>query len=103
MDVTLSREAIENCIIAWISLGMIGMALTAYIAHKRGKDITTHKFQLKLLLGFGYFFVILPLFLSNLKLWQKIIVSIVAISGALLHYFGIDRLQKTIKNKYSKK
>jgi len=100
MKLGLSGEAFGNLLVVGGLIGLIICAIIFYIAHKRGIDVTTHAFQLRVLFGFGCVFVVFPLWLSDLSIEGKIVGSSLAMAGGLANYYGIDRLQKIAKEKF---
>jgi hypothetical protein len=95
-----SGEAFSNLLVTLTLLGIISCAIIFFVAHRKGIDVTTHKFQLRVLIGIGCILIVLPLCLSDLDVISKIIGSFFAMTGALADYFGIDRLQQLIKRKF---
>lgn len=103
MTIGFSGEAFGNLLVLLTFIGIILCAIIFYVAHKKGVDVTKQKFQLRVLIGIGSVLIILPLCLSDLSGTSKIIGSILAMAGALANYFGIDRLQKVIKERFTNK
>ncbi len=99
MNIGFSGEAFGNLLVLATFVGIIVCAIIFYVAHKKGVDVTTQKFQLRVLVGIGSVLIIFPLCLSDLSPASKIIGSFLSMAGALANYFGIDRLQKLIKKK----
>lgn len=99
MKFGFSGEAFGNLLVISSFLGIIACAIIFYAAHKKGIDVTSQKFQLKVLIGIGSLLIILPLCLSDLSVTSKFFGSFFAMGGALANYFGIDKLQKIIKRK----
>ena len=100
MKIVFSGEAFSNLLVTLTLLGIISCAIIFFVAHRKGIDVTTHKFQLRVLIGIGCTLIILPLCLSDLSVTSKIIGSFFAMAGALTDYFGLDRLQQIIKGKF---
>ena len=100
MSIGFSGEAFGNLLVLSTFVGIFACAIIFYVAHKKGIDVTTQTFQLRVLVGIGLVLIILPLCLSDLNGLSKVIGSFFALSGALANYFGIDRLQKIIKERF---
>jgi uncharacterized membrane protein YidH (DUF202 family) len=99
MTIGFSGEAFGNLLVLLTLIGIVFCAIIFYVAHKKGIDVTAQKFQLRVLVGIGSVMIILPLCLSDLSFASKVIGSFLAMFGALVNYFGIDRLQNIIKKK----
>ncbi len=102
METGLSKEAFGNLLFICAIIGIIVVFVICYIAHKKGIDITSIKFQMKVLFGVGLIFGIFPLMLSNLSLKHKVIGSSLAFIGGLINYLGVGRLQQIFKKRLLK-
>ena len=100
MKLGFSGEAFGNLLVISTLVGIISCAIIFFVAHKKGIDVTTHKFQLRVLFGIGCILIILPLCLSDLSVISKIIGSFFAMTGALANYFGVGKLQQLVKKKF---
>ena len=100
MKLGFSGEAFGNLLVISTLVGIIACVIIFFVAYKKGKDVTTHKFQLRVLFGIGSILIILPLCLSDLSVISKIIGSFFAMTGALANYFGIGKLQQLVKKKF---
>jgi hypothetical protein len=96
MKFGFSGEAFGNLMIIGAVIGVLIIFLTSYIAHKRGVDVTTHRFGLTLLIGCAIIFGIIPLWLTKLAVKEKLIVTILAFAFGFCNYFVIDRKQRRV-------
>jgi hypothetical protein len=97
MKFGFSGEAFGNLLVlsALVLIAVEGVIF--FIAHKKGVDVTKHRFALTVGVSGIVIFAVIPLWFSDLSVKPKIIVTIAALAVGLGNYFAIDRLQKALR------
>jgi|SRR5208337_746549 len=103
MKFGFSGEAFGNLIVLNAFLGLILGGIIFIIAHKRGIDITTRRFQLTVGISLLFMLVVIPLLLSDASVKWKIIIAIAALAGGIGNYFGVDMMQRILRGKFGDK
>jgi hypothetical protein len=96
MKFGFSGEAFGNLLILSAIIMVIVMSTACFIAHKRGVDVTTHRFGLTLLIGCAIIFIVIPFWLTDLTIKDKILGTILMFAFGFGNYFAIDRKQRRV-------
>ena len=103
MELGFSGEAFGHLVLLMVFIALVVIALVFIIAKRRGVDVTSNRFQLKVGIYCLIIFFIIPLFFTSLPLVPKIIISILALAGGLANFFAMDRIGKILKDRFKKK
>jgi len=103
MKFGFSGDAFGNLIILLTVTALIVIGMIFIIAKKRGVDVTTRSFQLRVGISCGIIFILIPLWFSDLSIKPKIIVTILGLAVGIGNYFAIDRLQKVLREQLGDK
>ena len=100
MKLGFSGHAFDNLLLLSVIVMIIVQVLVNIIAKKRGVDIKSSRFQLRLGLCCGIIFVIIPGLFSDLPIEDKIIASTLALAGGIANFFAVGRMQKLFKERF---
>ena len=103
MKIGFSAEAFGNLLMLSAFIVIIVMGVIFFIAHKRGIDVTKHRFALTVTIGCAVVFAVIPFWLSDLSGIDKIIGTILMLSVGIGNYFAIDRMQRILREKLGDK
>lgn len=103
MKFGFSGEAFGNLLVLSAFILIIVMGLIFFMAHKRGVDVTKHRFALTVGVCSIIFFGVLPFWLSDLSLKDKIVGTILMLAVGIGNYFAIDRMQRSLRGKFGDK
>jgi hypothetical protein len=99
MDLGFSGKAFGNLVILMVLLALVAIALITTVAKKRGIDISSNRFQLKL--GISCLIICLvPFLFTDRPFLVKIIILLIGLAGGIANFFVIDRMQKFLKDKF---
>jgi hypothetical protein len=96
MKLGFSGEAFSNLLVlnAFV-MGPIILAV-CIIAHRRGLDVTTHRFQITVLVTVVLIFVIIPISLCDHPIRTKIIGIALGAAVCAGNYVGVDRMRRVL-------
>ena len=100
MKFGFSGEGFGNLLVLNAFIVIIIVFVAIWMAPKRGINIKTTRFQLSLLLGCVFVFGVIPLWLSDLPVGWKVVVTAAAVLVAIGNFFGTGRLQKIAKEHF---
>ena len=100
MKLGFSGEGFGNLLVLNAFILVIIVFVACWIAPRRGIDIKTTRFQLSLLLGCVFVFGVIPLWLSDLPVEWKVVITAGTGSVAIGNFFGTGRLQKIVKEQF---
>lgn len=103
MKIGLSGDAFGILILLCTFLAVGVCTLILVIAHKKGVDVTSHRFALSVVLSCVLIFICIPLWLSDLPVIPKIIITLFGLAVGLSNYFAVDRMSKGLKAYLDKK
>ena len=103
MKLGFSGEAFGNLLVLLCLIMIAVICLIFVVSYRRGIDITRHRFALPVGIGCLIIFIIFPFWLSDLSAMWKIIGTILGLSGGIGNYFAIDRMQRAIRKRKSRK
>jgi len=103
MKFGFSGESFGNLLIlsALVLIAVTGAIF--FIAHKKGVDVTKHRFALTVGVGSIIIFGVIPFWLTDLSVKDKIIGTILMMAVGIGNYFAIGRLQKVLKEQLGDK
>ncbi len=96
MKLGFSGEAFSNLLVldALVSIPLI--LAVFIIAHRRGVEVTTHRFQITVLTAWVIFFGIIPFSLCDLSVWSKIKMIGLGLAVVIGQYIGIDKMRRAL-------
>lgn len=97
MKIGFSGEGFANLITLLTFAAILFYSIFYFIAYKRGINVTSRRFQFKVLTSIVFIFIIIPLWFSDLDVLWKLIATIVPLTAGLLNYFAIDKMQKFLR------
>ena len=100
MKLGFSGEGFANLLTMSGLLGTLLVLVIFYVAHRRGIDVRSRRFQFKVLSGILLVFLVIPLWFSDLDVLWKLIATIVPLGAGLANYFAIDKMQKVLKDRF---
>lgn len=103
MKLGFSGEAFGNLLVLLCLIMIVVICLIFVVSYRRGIDITRHQFALPVGIGCLIIFCIIPFWFSDLSVNWKISGTILGLSGGIGNYFAIDRMQRAIRERRSKK
>jgi predicted RND superfamily exporter protein len=103
MKLGFSGEAFGNLLVLLCLIMIAVICLIYFVSYRRGIDITRNRFVLPFGIGSLIIFCIIPFWFSDLTIKAKIIGTILIISGGIGNYFAIDKMQRAIRERRSKK
>lgn len=103
MELGFSGEAFGHLLLLSVFIALVVIALIFIIAKKRGVDVTSNRFQLKVGISCLIIFGIIPLFFTNDTLITKIIISILGLAGGIANFFAVDKIGRVLKDRFKKK
>ncbi len=66
------------------------------IAHRRGVDVTTHRFQITVFAAVAIIFIIIPFSLCDLSVGSKITGIALMVAVGVGQYIGIDKMRRVL-------
>jgi len=103
MSFGFSGESFVNLLVLSTIIAILIVFIVFYCADKKGIDINSRFFQLKIGITCAFIFVIIPLCLSDLDMKWKLIGSILSLTAGVGNYFGIDKIQMALKEQFGSK
>jgi|SRR5208283_1911863 len=96
MKFGFSGEAFGNLMVLDGIITVIVIPVFYFIARRRGVDIASRRLQIKVLIIWAIIFGFPPLWLSDLTIKQKTIVTVLALAGGAANYFGLDMMKRKL-------
>jgi hypothetical protein len=99
---TAEGNSISNILGVGVVLSVFVIIVIYVIAYKKGIDLSSGKCVISIGLGCLIVFCILPLWLTNMPIYLKIIITIASVAAGISNFFVVDKVSKFI-SKNSKK
>ena len=96
MKLGFSGEAFGNLLVLDALVSIPVILAVFIIAHKRGVDVTTPRFQIRVFITSIFILGIIPLSLCDLSLWSKIKIITLASAVGVGNYIGIDKMRRVL-------
>ena|SRR5208283_3474688 len=103
MKFGFSGEAFGNLIVLDTIIALVLGGIFFVVAHKRGIDVTTCRFQLTLLVSCALILIIIPLWLTDISIKWKAILTVAGFAAGIGNYFAIDRMQRVLRERLGDK
>lgn len=103
MNIGFSGEAFGNLLILSAIISLVGGLIVFIVAKRKGIDVTTRSFQLSVGLSLLIVLGIIPLWLTDLTVKQKTVVTILALVTGVGNYFAVDRMQRVLREQSESK
>lgn len=96
MKLGFSGEAFGNLLVVAALVSGALIIPVFIIAHRRGVDVTTHRFQIKVFVAAAMIFVIIPFSLCDLSVGSKITGIALMVAVGVGQYIGIDKMRRVL-------
>jgi hypothetical protein len=96
MNLGFSGESFGNLLVLDTFIAFLFIGLIGFISHKRGVDVTTHRFQIKVLTVAVTIFLIIPFSLCDLSVKSKIIGIALILAAIVGNYIGFDKMRRVL-------
>jgi|SRR5208337_4916796 len=93
MKFGFSGEAFGNLLVLNAIIVVIGLCAFFFIAHRRGVDVSSRRLHLKVLIVSVGVFLIIPLWLTDLTIKWKAIITLAGVAAGAANYFGLDMIK----------
>jgi|SRR5208283_977440 len=103
MKIGFSGEAFGNLLVLSGIIMIIVIPLIFSVARRRGVDITNRSWQIKVTLMIVIIFGVIPLWLSDMSIKDRVIVTILASAVAAANFLGVDTMQRILRDKFGVK
>lgn len=103
MKFGFSGEAFGNLIVLDTIIALAIGGIIFIVAHKRGIDVTTRRFQLMLMVSCALILIIIPLWLTDITIKWKAIITVAGFAAGIGNYFVIDRMQRVLRERLGDK
>src|SRR5208337_279511 len=103
MKIGFSGEAYGNLIVLCAIIGSMVIIAFYYMARRRGVDITNRRLQIKVTTMIVIIFGVIPLWLSDMSIKDRVIVTILASAVAAANFLGVDTMQRILRDKFGVK
>ena len=103
MKLGFSGEGFANLLTLSTLTGALLVFVIFFIAYKRGIEVTSSRFQIKVIVAVVFLFIVIPLWFSDLDILWKFIATIVPSAVGAANYFAIDKMQKYLRDHFGDK